>query len=55
MKNNVNNVNPFIIKPAVEELPATRYYPSKEEERKVYRELYGTTNTIKALIPKKDY
>lgn len=56
--NNLNNVNPFLVKSGVEEIPFSTYYPDRKEEEKVYRELYGinsTTNATKALIPKKDY
>ena len=39
--NSLNNINPFLVKSGVEEMPSSTYYPDRKEEEKVYKELYG--------------
>ncbi len=39
--NNPNSIGTFITKAGVEEKYVNRYYPDKEEEKRVYEELYG--------------
>lgn len=37
----INNI--FIVKSGVEEILSSTYYPDKDEEENVYKELYGDT------------